>query len=110
MDLDVKDLSAQTDSGNATTFANAKRIYQEGGNSQSYAEVTVLLTASIAVGTKLTGENAAGQAITGTAFEAAAAGATKLKFLYTIGDTQLTYSTCKVGGLLNVTLTGCKYR
>lgn len=91
------------------SFAKAKKIYQEGGNSMTFAvlTLTVALASAIPKGTAVSGENAASQTVTGTLLEDAAIGATSIKMFYDVGATQATQSTCKVGGLVTTTTTGC---
>jgi cyanophycinase-like exopeptidase len=107
MDLDQKAMETQNSLSTDAGFANAKNIYINGGNSGSYAEVTlaVPLTQTITVGTAITGVSATASIVTGVAFEQAAAGATTLKVRYTVG---VDVAPCAVGGLQATSTAGCK--
>jgi hypothetical protein len=101
-------LAALTDDA----FALAQRIYSNGGNSGSYAKLT--LTAPITTtplpkaGDLVAGVNSAGAAVSGKVLEAYIAGSTSISVAYDVSEVQVTHSSCRVGGL-NVTLTtGCK--
>jgi hypothetical protein len=109
MDLDQQAMQVQLGFKTTASFQNAKKIYQEGGNSMTFAVLTLSapLASPITKGTVITGQNAASQTVTGTALEDALATATTLKMLYDVGLTQATHSTCKVGGLVTTMTTGC---
>merc|ERR1719486_718081 len=86
-------------------FAKAKKIYQEGGFSKSYAELTVPATPrDIKKGAPMYATSLTGGAVAGKAYEDFDAGSTTIKFHYKTGDSQDTYSTCKAGGLLGTGL------
>ena len=93
---------------NNAGFTNGRKIYLNGGNSNSFAvlSMTSPLIDAIAAGTAVTGTNSASGAVTGTVFEAAAAGTSTLKVLYAVGPSILQ---CTVGGLTITNTTGCKY-
>jgi hypothetical protein len=86
-------------------FAKAKKIYQEGGFSKSYAELTVPKTPrDIKKGAPMYATSISGGAVAGKAYDDFDAGSTTIKFQYKTGDNQDTYSTCKAGGLLGTGL------
>ena len=91
-------------------FANAKRIYEEGGNSKSYALLTLdpALSAMVSKDAEVTGGvDNAGQPLVGKVLEDAAAGSTTLKVQYPTSEVQATWSDCRVGGLPDPVITGC---
>jgi len=92
-------------------FAKAKKIYQEGGFSKSYAELTVPATPrDIKKGAPMYATSISGGAVAGKAYEdyntvdSKGNPVTTIKFQYKTGDSQDTYSTCKAGGLLGTGL------
>ena len=98
-------LSSYTDEG----MEAARKIYEEGGHSKSYAEVTLssATTADIAKDEAITGVDEAGSAVTGKAYADYPAGTTTLWVLYTVPDVQADNVLCKVGGLAEPILDGC---
>jgi hypothetical protein len=88
-------------------FVNGKRIYVNGGNSNSFAVLTLTtpLTTAIAAGTAVTGLNGAGGAVSGVTLDNAASGASTLRVVYNVGSSILP---CAVGGLTSTNTTGCK--
>ena len=91
-------------------FANAKRIYTEGGHSKSYAVLTLDpgLSAMVAKGAEVTGgQDINGDAVTGTVLEDTAAGSTTLKVQYLTSEVQSSWSDCRVGGLPDPFTDGC---
>jgi hypothetical protein len=115
IDLDQSALVAQLGAENAAGFANAKAIYENGGNSKSYAVFTVpgtdtagAATPAFAVGTEVIGRSAVGTTVYGTVKSAASAGALELKVTYKTTNVQATYNgQCQVGSLVTTTTTGC---
>ena len=100
-------LGEYTDGG----FQNAKRIYQEGGHSQSYAVLTLGtgLSSAVAPGDKVTGgvDATNGQPIVGQAWAEEGSGSTMLRVQYPTTDVQATWSNCVVGGLVGTVTDGC---
>lgn len=91
-------------------FENALKIYKEGGNSKSYAQVTLTapLANSIGNGAAVIGKNAEGNEVAGQAYEDYAAGVSVIKVQYSTTDIQDSYVECQVGGLVSDTnLSGC---
>lgn len=93
----------------STGFSNGRKVYTSGGNSESFAVLTLTgsLTAAIPVGTVVAGLNSAGGAVTGVTYEDALSGTSTLKFRYNVGPDILP---CAVGGLTVTNTTGCKLR
>ena len=108
LDLDQKALVELSSNFSADAFAKAKKVYTEGGNSESYATLTLSapLVFSVSVGTIILGLNSAGSIVTGVAYEDASVGTTTLKFKYAIEAAILP---CCVGGLQNSNTTGCTF-
>lgn len=107
MDLDQKALVDLSSNFTAGAFANAKKVYTEGGNSESFATLTltVPLAFTVSIGTVILGLNDASVLVAGVAYEEAVAGSTTLKFKYAIEADILP---CSVGGLQKSNTTGCK--
>jgi hypothetical protein len=112
IDLDQKIMEEQVGFLNADSFAVAQKIYEQGGNSKSFATLTLTspLETAATVGVALNGETDAGTEAYGTAYEAAASGATELKVLYTLSKEIESATACRVGGLptTSTIMTGCK--
>jgi hypothetical protein len=93
-------------------FAAGLKIYTKGGNSGSYAKLT--LAAAITTmplpkaGDAVTGIDSAAGAVTGRVLDAYTAGSTTLTVAYDVSDVQITHSRCRVGGLSVPITTGCK--
>jgi len=108
IDLDQKALETNLKIGTDDAYVSAKNIYTMGGNSKSYAVLT--LAAALTVGVEknvvITGSNADADVITGKAKSDAAIGDTTISFQYSTADT-FPHVTCKVGGLTEVLLDGC---
>lgn len=94
---------------NATSFAAARKVYEQGGFSKSVAELTTVpLLQAISAGTAVTGESESSDPVAGTIVSDAALGATKISVLYDVSTVQANYSYCQVGGLPTPKLDGCK--
>ena len=98
-------LAYQTEEG----LEAARLVYTEGGNSKSYAEVTLTsaTTADIAEGDAISGVDDAGSAVSGTAYADYPAGTTTLWVLYDVPEIQADNVKCKVGALPEPILDGC---
>ena len=109
IDIDQFALEEQLALKDESSFAAARRIYEEGGNSKSYAEVTLSsgLAAAIAQDDAITGTGIDGSVVMGKASADYPAGTTALNVLYATSDDMATYMNCKVGGLAVPTLDGC---
>jgi len=103
LDRDQKHMQAALETGGGTTtgFANARKIYTEGGNSKSYALITVAdgLNSDIAKGAVIIGMNMNGEEVRGTAYDDYAKDKTVLKMTYNTSEDQATWVMCRVGGL-----------
>jgi len=109
IDLDQEDIFTQLTLDTVNSFERAKKIYNEGGHSKSYAliSLTTPLTSGVQEGDKLLGKNTEGDQVSGTAYENYAAGKQVIKFRYTTTDIPESYVQCQVGALANPNLKGC---
>lgn len=109
IDLDQAAIESQLLLKTPESFENARRIYNEGGNSKSYAEVTLTtpLGTSISQGDSIMGKNTDGNEVSGKAYEDYVEGTVKIKVQYTTSDLQSSYMECQVGGLVETNLKGC---
>lgn len=111
IDLDQKAIETQLALKTDSSFTNARKIYEEGGYSKSYAQITLTsgLTSSIAKGADIMGVNGDGNEVAGKAYTSYAEGAQVIRFQYKTGDVQSSYVGCQVGGLLaeNSNTAGC---
>ena len=101
IDLDQAAIMNQLDLGTEAAFDVAQEIYEKGGNSKSYAQLTLTepLTAPIAKGTIITGLDSSDQAVTGKAYTDAAVNDSILEVQYKTLDNQMNYVNCQVGAL-----------
>ena len=106
-DLDQRAMETQNNLISNEGFANGRKIYTNGGNSNSFAVLSLAapLSAVISAGTSVTGFNSASGAVSGVVFENAASGSSTLRVLYDVGPIILP---CTVGGLTVTNTTGCK--
>jgi len=97
--------------GDDKQYGKAQNVYENGGHSKSYAELTLAsgLSTSVTAGSAVDGLNAAGEKVEGKIYESADAGATTIKVLYTVGPDMATYVGCQVGGSDSPVTKGCKY-
>jgi len=109
IDLDQEDIFTQLTLDTVNSFERARKIYQEGGHSKSYAYITLTkgLESGVQEGDKLLGRNVEGDQVSGTAYENYAAGVKVVKFRYTTTDIPESYVECQVGALAKPNLTGC---
>jgi len=103
VDLDQSVMESYLSAGD---FPKAKKIYEEGGNSKSYAELTVPATTKvIKKGAEMTATAKSGATITGKAYSDVSTDSTKIKFQYATSNTQWNddgtpgYNDCRVGGM-----------
>ena len=91
-------LVAGTDAG---AFAQAQSVYEKGGNSKSFAEVTLTagLPFRINRGAVFTGTAVDGSTVGGVAMDNYDAGATIIRIQYETSAVQENYVGCRVGGL-----------
>eukprot|EP00569_Conticribra_weissflogii_P017868 CAMPEP_0171447174 /NCGR_PEP_ID=MMETSP0881-20121228/38960_1 /TAXON_ID=67004 /ORGANISM="Thalassiosira weissflogii, Strain CCMP1336" /LENGTH=496 /DNA_ID=CAMNT_0011971581 /DNA_START=163 /DNA_END=1648 /DNA_ORIENTATION=+ len=111
IDRDQAALEAELAKKTPEAFENALRIYKEGGNSKSYAQVTLTtpLSTFIGAGTVILGRNSEGNEVAGKAYEDYQAGTSVIKIQYATTDIQETYVECQVGALAEAdrNLSGC---
>jgi len=109
IDRDQKAMEVQLGDKSNASFENAKAIYEQGGNSKTFAVLTIPggLTVSVGKGDEVFGTNEAGLPIQGKVYEAASSSETTLKVQYLTGDSQASYSDCQVGGLVETNTVGC---
>jgi len=100
LDRDQKFMEIELSKGTPTGLARAKRIYQEGGNSKSYAEITlsVVLPAAIQDKTVVTGTSVGDELIFGKVMSAEG-NQRIVKIQYDTSQNQATWVGCRVGGL-----------
>jgi len=109
IDLDQAAIYKQLAVGTPNSFQNAQKIYNNGGNSKSYAEVTltVPLTAKLLKGDKIVGKSAEGIDVGGKAYMDYDSGESLIKVQYTTTDIQERYVQCQVGALMEPNMKGC---
>ncbi|CAJ1948865.1 unnamed protein product [Cylindrotheca closterium] len=91
------ELSKQTDS----SFQAAEQIYNQGGSSKSYAELTLNnpLFSTVEEGTLIQGEASNGLDVNGKAYGTYVQGSTVIRMSYQTSDDQDNHVGCMVGGL-----------
>lgn len=110
IDLDQQAIEEQLGLKTDQAYEIARRIYNEGGHSKSYALVTLSgdgLPASVAKGDRILGVNAEGVQVVGNAYESYPAGTTTVKVQYATTDIQESYVECQVGALYETNTKGC---
>lgn len=109
MDLDQAAIETELASKTSESFQAARKIYNEGGNSKSYAVIslTTPLSKAVAKGDAIIGRNADDVEVAGKAFDAYPAGIQLINVLYQTTDLQASYMECQVGGLVTANLKGC---
>jgi len=101
IDRDQKFLEIELEKKTETGLARAKKIYENGGNSKSYAEITLLqtLSAPIVAKTTVTGISVGDFSIQGKLYKDAGANQRTVKIQYFTSDDQDNWVNCRVGGL-----------
>jgi hypothetical protein len=101
--------SARVDRNKGLDLARTR--FNEGGNTGSYAVLKIKnqYFRRIKAGTKVTGRSVSGDETTGTVLEKTGFFATSLKVKYDVSESQTDYVKCRVGGLENKTIDGCKF-
>ena len=93
------------------SWAAAQKIYQEGGNSKSYALMTLTepLKTNVPKGTTIVGKNDAGNEVMGKMYDTTEAGNVIIKVQYQTSDIQESYVECQVGALIgeDINMSGC---
>ena len=95
-----------------TGFQNAKKIYEEGGNSKSYAELqmTTNLVSPIAKGEIVQGTAIDDSTVTGKVYETAGINQPIVKVQYDVSQNQESWVRCRIGALDEGRFDqGCKY-
>ena len=102
-------MEAQISLKTPESFENARRIYNEGGNSKSYAMINLgePLKTGIKKGDLITGKNAEGTEVAGKAYADYDMGVSTIKVQYMTTDLQDSYVQCQVGALLETNMKGC---
>jgi len=93
-----------------TSFANARAIYEDGGNSQSIAVITLAadLGTTLPAGTEIAGRSNFGGMARGILHADAAAGQKTVIMRYGTSQYQATWVMCRVGGLVEgIETSGC---
>ena len=110
IDLDQAAIETQLALKTSESFEQARRIYNEGGNSKSYAQIslTTPLSKSIQKGDSIMGRNTAGIEVAGKSYADYPSGTQTINVLYETTDVQSSYMECQVGGLASTSnLDGC---
>ncbi len=111
IDRDQRALETELARKTNESWQNAQQIYLQGGNSKSYALITLSepLRSDVPKGTKVTGVNADGNEVSGKMYSATDPGTVNVKIQYATTDVQDSYVQCQVGALVgeDVNLSGC---
>jgi hypothetical protein len=106
LSLDIKAIFTLLENGNETSFEQAKMIFNEGGNSDSYAALNIGWPfRRMKAGAKVIGKSFAGAKITGTLIHTVGWFATKIYVRYSFASDS---SKCQVGRLIEKDTAGCK--
>jgi len=101
--IDLDQAAIETELAKATddSYKLAKRIYNQGAHSKSYAEITLAsgLPTSINKGKAIIGKDSQGTDVAGVAYATYQAGETTVRFQYGTTDIQSSYVNCQVGAL-----------
>ncbi|KAL7545242.1 hypothetical protein ACHAWF_008593 [Thalassiosira exigua] len=103
IDLDQRAIEVQLAVGTDESFSVARKIYEEGGHSKSYAQIslTTPLTADLKEGVVIYGKNADDNEVAGKAYKDYDSGSDVIRVQYSTTDLQESYVGCQVGGLLS---------
>mmetsp|Transcript_21404 Transcript_21404/g.33590 ORF Transcript_21404/g.33590 Transcript_21404/m.33590 type:complete len:541 (+) Transcript_21404:54-1676(+) len=111
IDRDQRALEIELARKTNESWQNAQQIYLQGGNSKSYALITLSepLRSDVPKGTKVFGTNAAGNEVAGKMYSTTTSGSVTVKIQYATTDLQDSYVQCQVGALVgdDVNLSGC---
>jgi len=112
LDMDQYYMEIELAKETSTGQTNAENIYKKGGNSKSYAVITLTTSLSIGIdsGTAVKGTAENGDAVEGELYKDAIAGRKIVKIRYNISAVQKTHVMCRVGALQQdgLTTSGCK--
>lgn len=109
IDLDQAAIEEQLALHTSQAFTLAQSIYNEGGNSKSYAVLTLTtpLTSSVLKDASIVGLSADSKEISLKAYEDYPSGSGVIQALYSTTDIQASYMECQVGGLVTKNTVGC---
>mmetsp|Transcript_37819 Transcript_37819/g.61789 ORF Transcript_37819/g.61789 Transcript_37819/m.61789 type:complete len:518 (+) Transcript_37819:133-1686(+) len=110
IDLDQKAIEDQLTQKTPEAFQNARKIYNNGGHSKSYALITLTdtLKSNIKKSDPISGTNSEGNSVSGKAYADYDKGTTgAIKVLYATTDLQASYVDCQVGALTEPNMSGC---
>jgi len=110
IDLDQKFMEIELAKGTTTGNANARAIYEDGGNSKSFAEITLAsnLSSPLTKGTSVEGIGLDGGQVRGKLLKNAASGQDIVKIQYDTSSNQDTWVRCRVGALVDgIETDGC---
>ncbi|CAJ1948871.1 unnamed protein product [Cylindrotheca closterium] len=111
IDLDQQAIELELVKRTQQSLEAAQRIYNEGGSSKSYAEITLAtpLLSDVQKGTPMAGITADGTETVGNAYDLYVAGTTEIRMQYQTSDDQSNYVHCAVGSLPPIAQTkdGC---
>jgi len=111
LDMDQYYMEIELAKETSTGQTNAENIYKKGGNSKSYAVITLTTSLSIGIdsGTAVKGTAENGDAVEGELYKDAIAGRKIVKIRYNISAVQKTHVMCRVGALQQdgLTTSGC---
>jgi len=101
IDRDQKFMEIELEKNTQSGFDRARRIYQEGGNSKSYADITVLnnLLSPIGEKTLVEGISVGDYIVSGKLYKDAPANQRSIKVQYDTSEDQENWVKCRVGGL-----------
>ena len=110
IDRDQKAMEDQLNLLTQAGFDKGKKIYEQGGNSKSFAVLTLSVALGVDAknGTVVTGASTNGTVVSGKVYEDYVASSKILKVQYPTSDDQKTYSQCQVGGLVTTNTVGCE--
>ncbi len=82
------------------SFNSAKRVYEEGGHSKSYAKLTIEGNLpSLSNGQRYAGETESGNTVYGRVYKSEKSPSNQVWLQYEVSDSQDNYVDCQVGGL-----------
>lgn len=95
--------------GTEQSFAQALKVYTDGGNSKSVASITLSspLTALLPIDTPVSGTNEDGDEVAGRTYEEYSVGTSVIEVQYQTSDIQESYVGCRVGGNPDPLTDGC---
>lgn len=102
MDLDQAAIEKQLGKATQDSFQQAKKIYNEGGHSKSYARLALDgagLSSAVSKGDEITGLSVGGSSVSAKAYGDFPVGSTSLTVQYKTIDLQSEHVGCKVGAL-----------